>query len=522
MPRPAGAQIIRDRRKNGSVTFGLRVRAGGADERVPLGNSQDGWDEIRVEAARRQLMAKIELGVWTPGRNTAIEAQDGAEQTFREMATDWLEDRKRNPAIRGSTISNNEWQLTRYLLPFFGELRPSEITKLKIRQYRRQIHVENEEIRHASEAGRPLRDPRSAQRLRTLGNDSINKTIGTLAMILDEAEDADWIERNIARNRRMREPRDPRAIRGVLDVSEALSLLEAADDLECQRHAPATLERAVQVRALRDDAQLKWKDVADRTGVAISTAIYLYNCLDDHTEPSSGVRRAIIATLQLAGPRVSELCALNAEDFDLGASRFHVDRSKTPTGARTVDIHPRLLDELKLYRSRRGPSGLDSPEFPTRNGTRREKDNVRKNVIAPVVAHANTLRLARGENRIRAHVTPHTFRRTYITFMVAAGYDIPYVQAQVGHKDPTTTLAIYAQVMRRPGRDQLRAEIRALLGVAPQPPEPPAATVRRVDQGRRIASIEALRAAEKAAQPGDDLRAPAPATAKPPALQGTS
>ena len=43
------------------MTFSLRVRAGGVHERVPLGNSQDGWDEIRVDAARRQLMAKIEL-----------------------------------------------------------------------------------------------------------------------------------------------------------------------------------------------------------------------------------------------------------------------------------------------------------------------------------------------------------------------------------------------------------------------------------------------------------------------------
>ena len=63
------------------------------------------------------------------------------------------------------------------------------------------------------------------------------------------------------------------------------------------------------------------------------------------------------------------------------------------------------------------------------------------------------------------HVTPHTFRRTYITYMIAAGYDLPYVQAQVGHDDPSVTLSIYAQVMRRADREQLKAEIRELLGV---------------------------------------------------------
>jgi integrase len=38
--------------------------------------------------------------------------------------------------------------------------------------------------------------------------------------------------------------------------------------------------------------------------------------------------------------------------------------------------------------------------------------------------------------------------------MLEAGAPVPYVQAQVGHEDPTTTLQIYAQVLRR--RDRRR------------------------------------------------------------------
>ena len=56
--------------------------------------------------------------------------------------------------------------------------------------------------------------------------------------------------------------------------------------------------------------------------------------------------------------------------------------------------------------------------------------------------------------------------------MVAAGYDLPYIQAQVGHRDPSTTLAIYARVIARPDRDQLRAEIRQLFGVDQAGDEP--------------------------------------------------
>ena len=110
-----------------------------------------------------------------------------------------------------------------------------------------------------------------------------------------------------------------------------------------------------------------------------------------------------------------------------------------------------------------------APAFPTRTGGRRHKDNVRVRVLYPVVKRANERRTEMGQPPILAHVTPHTLRRTYISFTLAAGYDLPYVQEQVGHQDPSTTLKIYAQVIRRPDRDQLKAEMQALIaGRSPQ------------------------------------------------------
>ena len=464
MPRRPSIQITRDSRSDGSVTFGLRVRVGGADERVPLGNTNEGWDESRVETARRQLLAKIELGLWTP-RRTDVGHDYDEEPTFRELATDWLEARKQNPAIQLRTTELNEWQLRRYLTPFFGELLPSQITAERVKQYRRRIHAENAHIRAAAEAGHPLRDPRMGQPLRTLSNDSINKTLRTLASILDEAEDVGFVTRNVARGRRTREPLERRRPRGIVEVDEFLSLLEAAIQIDRERHRPATLARAAEVRMLRDEAKLEWAAIAKHLGLARSTAFYLYACRDERTGPIWGARRPVIATLGLAGPRVTELCELNVDDLDLAKARFYVNDSKTPAGIRDVDIHPRLLEELTAYAAYRPPASGNEPAFPTRTGNRRNKDNVRLRVIAPVVARANQIRAAQDRPPIRAHVTPHTFRRTYITYMIAAGYDLPYVQAQVGHADPAVTLSIYAQVMRRADRDQLRAEIRGLLGV---------------------------------------------------------
>ncbi|MDQ6819694.1 MAG: N-terminal phage integrase SAM-like domain-containing protein, partial [Actinomycetota bacterium] len=236
MPRPPGVQITRDRRKDGSITFALRVRISGSDERLPLGNTTDGWDEIRVEQARRQLLAKIELGQWAP-RSQATARDRDEEPTFRELATDWLESRVRNPAIRPRTIELNETQLKRYLAPYFGELRPSQITVAKIKHYREQIHTENAQIRDAAKAGRPLRDASNGLRLRTLSNDSINKTLRTLALILDEAEDAGWIERNVARGE-VRVSRWRAVATAAPSTSdELLTLLEAAPQLD-ERHKP--------------------------------------------------------------------------------------------------------------------------------------------------------------------------------------------------------------------------------------------------------------------------------------------
>ena len=165
------------------------------------------------------------------------------EPTFAELATDWLVDRERNPAIRPRTTENDRWRLTRYLIPFFGEMLPSQITALALKQYRRRLHEDNEQIRASRRAGAPLRDTRTGQTLRTLSNDSINKTLNTLAAILDEADDAGWITRNVARGRRTRET-VARRRRDALEPDEFLSLLEAASQLDNQRHRPQTLARA--------------------------------------------------------------------------------------------------------------------------------------------------------------------------------------------------------------------------------------------------------------------------------------
>ena len=84
-----------------------------------------------------------------------------------------------------------------------------------------------------------------------------------------------------------------------------------------------------------------------------------------------------------------------------------------------------------------------------RTGKRRNKDNVRARVIAPAVRRANELREAAGGTPLPAGVTPHTLRHTFISFLLEAEASPRHVMGQVGHRDPKTTLRIYAHLLKR-------------------------------------------------------------------------
>jgi integrase len=208
-----------------------------------------------------------------------------------------------------------------------------------------------------------------------------------------------------------------------------------------------------------------WNEIAAELGVAQSTAIWLAGRY--RKDGRASVRRAVLATLGCAGLRNSEVCDLDLADLDFAHGVIHVRDAKTEAGIRRVNMTPWLLDELLAYRATRADAALSEPAFPTRTGTRRDPRNINRKVIAPAVRAADALHAERRQSPLPSGITAHTFRRTFITLMLEAGAPVPYVQAQVGHEDPTTTLQIYAQVLKRRDRQRHGEAFDALMADVP-------------------------------------------------------
>jgi len=450
--RPGTGQIRRQVRADGLTTFSLRVRAEGKRHTIRLGTEIDGWTEVRAEIELANVCAQIRAGTWAPPRK---HTDAGAVPTFHEYASAWLR-RRVAEGLGENTRKDYLWRLSSHLLPFFACYRVDEITDEVVEAFKEHKLDERARIVAAEDAGEQIRD-RNGRARRALSNESINKLLVLLTRVLAPAVRRGWLAHNPAASvQRLRVPRRKGA---VLEADELESLITATRPRA--RCATGTSERRRLVRELRDQQKLSWREIGATLGIASSTAVYLHR-----TAPAPIVhdgRRALIAVLGCGGLRVSEAAALNVSDIDLAHRKIYVRDSKTDAGVREVDMTPRLVDELVAYLATRDKARPGDPAFPTRTGSRRDKDNIRNRVVAPAVKQANVEREAAGLPAIGVAVTPHTLRRTYISLLLSAGAEVPYVQAQVGHSDPKVTLEVYAQVLKRRDRSRLGQALDTLM-----------------------------------------------------------
>jgi integrase len=321
-------------------------------------------------------------------------SEEAAKPTFEEFALQWFERQKLEGGRAGTGLAAKsredlEWRLSLHLLPAFASRRIDEISVQDVDGYR------VEKVRKGD-----------------LAPSSINKTISTLATILEVAVEYDLIDRNPAHGprRRLRSPTPKRP----------------------------WLDRADHISALLDGAR----------------------DLDRHARAARGQRRALLATLVFGGLRVGEALALRWRDVDLVRATMLVRAAKTDAGKRAVNVLPVLHGELASYRSQLAVLD-DDLVFCTSTGRAHGATNIRRRVLAKSIERANAALEHERVEPLPRGLTPHALRRTFASLLFALGETPPYVMAQMGHTSANLTLSIYARQMDR--RDGEPERLRALV-----------------------------------------------------------
>jgi integrase len=410
-----------------TVSYGAQVRAYGRYEKVTVGTNKQGWNRTRAELETERIAQQIDRGTWVPPRLEPREdrLEDAmttlgvnVDESFRVFAKRWW--RSKQFGLDEDTINDYEWRLG-YLQRFFGRYRLREITPRLVDRFRDELHEQAETIRQAQERARTEKGRRSLmetvtdkrgrtyeRRRRPLSNTSINAMITLLGQILQQAVDYELIDRNPVRvgGRSARFLKRVRPNRTFLEVDEFQALLDAAGELETEARA-------------------------DFKGLG---------------------RRAMVATLGLAGLRISEMIDLRVAQVDLARSRFKLVDAKTEAGVREVEITLYLRDELlehAMDRQARGlPFGPSDHFFGTATGKRRDPNRFRDRILTRSVERANANRAQSGLAPL-PEITPHSLRRTWATFGAMIGRDPKWIAAQIGHVSPSFTFSVYQQVATR-------------------------------------------------------------------------
>lgn len=407
MPRKAKGELT-ERVTSRGRSWGCRFSTGGKRFHTVLSREWEGGSEEHALAEMDFLIRRVNGGYWSEDelRRTRAKASPAEEPEvelpeFREFASRWLADREL--ARGGEELEDVRWLLESHLLPFFTGRRLDEIGVEDVDTFTRYKLAEKARYAEAKTA---------RERRMGLAPGSINKAVSVLAAILETAVEYGHIARNAASGKRRKLPA-PKPSRSYINRAEPIAaLLDAASEID------------------REKA--------------------------DAEKPSLPYRRALLAVLVYAGPRISEAEEIRRRDVDLAEGRLRIRGTKSDAADRVVDLLPALYDDLASLFAADPDADPSDRVFRTSKGGRIGATNVRKRVLAPAIEAADeTLREA-GDEPFPEGITPHSLRRTFASILVALGKDPSYVMNQMGHATPDFTLGVYTGMMKASEEDRER------------------------------------------------------------------
>jgi integrase/recombinase XerD len=210
----------------------------------------------------------------------------------------------------------------------------------------------------------------------------------------------------------------------MVDADLLWSTIEGADSVRSQGRPPtrgiSTEELRRMLAACRQDTNTVG---GARDGAALATLA------------TTGARRAEVAGIEL--PRLD----LDARSVDLHVKGGHW---------RTAALHPAAIDYLALWLSHH-PGGPHLFCPVQKNGVALPHLPIGDKAVWKLVAKR------RDQAGLDPRITPHSFRRWFVTTLLDAGVDILTVSRAAGHASPATT-----QIYDRRGEESLRRAIRLL------------------------------------------------------------
>jgi integrase len=200
------------------------------------------------------------------------------------------------------------------------------------------------------------------------------------------------------------------------------------------------LRLAVKSRNLRVDVSdgLRLPRIADKK------RRYLSATEVERLAEAAGDEKALIYVLAYTGLRFGEMAALRAENVDLKQRRLKIEASVTdvnghlawtlPKGHKRRSVPmPEFVADLLAIRI----AGLaaDDLVFTTASGSPLRNNNFRRDWFDQAVIAAGV-----------GPLTPHELRHTTASLAISAGASVLSIQRMLGHKKPSTTLDVYADL----------------------------------------------------------------------------
>ena len=124
-----------------------------------------------------------------------------------------------------------------------------------------------------------------------------------------------------------------------------------------------------------------------------------------------------------------------------------VKRPKTATAMRSVPLDNILGGDLRRHRVASIHSRDTDPVFASSTGTVLRVHNLRERSFRPLLKELGWAKQGYGF---------HSFRRSYVSALIASGLDVVNVSKYAGHASPTITLDRYAKEFDARDRDDSR------------------------------------------------------------------